>query len=168
MEQGIEFYTATCLNWQPLLAPDQYKHIILNSLNFLVSDKRIWLYGYVIMPNHVHFLWRKQDAWEDKNVAQHFSKFTAQQIKFQLLNDGKSIDDHKSTQSDRAYQFWERRPYKATMYNSAVLEQKLDYIHLNPVKAGLCCLPEEYLYSSASYYLHNAQNDLLTHYLAHI
>jgi putative transposase len=85
MEQGIEFFTATCLNWQPLLATEQHKQIVLKSLKFLVADKRIWLHGYVIMPNHVHFLWRKQDAWADKNVEQHFSKFTAQQSNFKYL-----------------------------------------------------------------------------------
>src|ERR1700733_9256878 len=127
MQNGIEFFTATCLNWQPLLKPDARKQIVLDSLKFLVTEKRIWLYGYVIMPNHVHFLWSKQDEWVEKNVQQHFSKFTAQQLKFSVLSDGDDIIKYKSTQNDREYQFWERRPYKATMYNRRVLEEKLDY-----------------------------------------
>jgi putative transposase len=140
----------------------------LDSLKFLVTEKRIWLYGYVIMPNHVHILWRKQDAWLDKNVQQQFSKFTAQQFKFNLLDAGEDLSKYKSTQGDRAYQFWERRPYKATMYNRKVLEEKLDYIHLNPVKAGLCLLPEDYHFSSAGYYLLNTDNDIITHYMDHL
>jgi REP element-mobilizing transposase RayT len=169
MQQGIEFFTATCLNWLPLLKPEQHKQIILNSLQFLVSDKRVWLYGYVVMPNHVHILWRKQDEWLNKNVQQHFSKYTAQQLKFNLSeNYPHLLPRFKSTQDDRAYQFWERRPYKATMYNRLVMEQKLDYIHDNPVKAGLCSLPEDYIFSSAAFYLCNNSNDLLTHYMEHI
>ena len=168
MIYGIEFYTATCLNWQPLLAPEQHKQIILNSLKFLVDDKRIWLYGYVIMPNHVHFLWGKQDAWAGKNIEQHFSKFTAQQIKFEIINNGGSLENYRSTQNDRAYQFWERRPYKATMYNRVIFEQKLNYIHLNPVKAKLCEQPEDYQYSSAGYYIYNKKSEFLTHYMEHI
>lgn len=61
MRQGIEFFTATCLNWQYLLQPELHKKVINDSLQFLVDDERIWLYGYVIMPNHIHILWRKQD-----------------------------------------------------------------------------------------------------------
>jgi putative transposase len=142
MQQGIEFFTATCLNWQPLLRTKQRKQIVLDSLTFLVSEKRIWLYGYVIMPNHILILWAKRADWLDKNVQQHFTKFTAQQLKFSLQNTPTELETYKSTQNDRQYQFWERRPHIATMYNRAVLEQKLDYIHDNPVKAGLSDLPE--------------------------
>jgi len=68
-----------------------------------------------------------------------FLKFTAQKIKFKLLDTGSSmLELFISTQSDRAYHFWERRPYIATMNDRDVLLQKLDYIHNNPVKAGLC------------------------------
>jgi REP element-mobilizing transposase RayT len=168
MHQGIEFFTATCLNWQPLLQPDHHKQIVMNSLKFLVDEKRIWLYGYVIMPNHVHILWCKQPEWLDKNVQQHFSKFTAQHLKFSLINNHADLSSYKSTQSDREYQFWERRPHKATMYNRKVLEEKLDYIHFNPVKAGLCELPEFYQYSSAAYYLLNEPDNLITHYMEHM
>jgi putative transposase len=168
MKSGIEFFTATCLNWQHLLAADGRKQIILDSLRFLVAEKRIWLYGYVVMPNHVHILWGKQDAWLDKNVQQQFTKFTAQQFKFSLIDKGEDLAKYKSTQSDREHQFWERRPYKATMYNRKVLEEKLGYIHFNPVKAGLCLLPEDYYFSSAAYYLLNAPNNILTYYMDHI
>jgi putative transposase len=168
MQQGIEFFTATCLNWQNLLEAEERKQIVLDSLTFLVTSKRIWLYGYVIMPNHIHILWCKQPEWLDKNVQQHFAKYTAQQLKFSLINNGEDLSRYKSTQNDREYQFWERRPYKATMYNRIVLEQKLDYIHNNPVKASLCQLPEEYKYSSAGYYILNAPNETITHYMEHI
>jgi putative transposase len=168
MQQGIEFFTATCLNWQPLLQPDHHKQIILDSLSFLVEDKRIWLCGYVIMPNHIHILWRKQPAWENKNVQQHFSKYTAQNLKWSLQNSATDLGSYKSTQTDREYQFWERRPYKSTMYNREILEEKLDYIHNNPVKKGLCDLPEDYTFSSADYYMLNNENKLITHYMEHI
>ncbi|MFA6248048.1 MAG: transposase [Mucilaginibacter sp.] len=168
MRQGIEFFTATCLNWQVLLQPEEHKQIVLDSLRFLVSNKRIWLYGYVIMPNHIHLLWCKHPEWLDKNVQQHFAKYTAQQIKFNMIKTGADLSVYKSTQNDREYQFWERRPHIATMYNRVVLEQKLDYIHQNPVKAGLVLLPEEYLYSSSGYYIDNKSDDLITHYMEHI
>jgi REP element-mobilizing transposase RayT len=170
MHQGLEFFTATCLNWQPLLREERHKQIVLESLQFLVKKERIWLYGYVLMPNHLHLLWRKQDAWVDKSVQQQFLKFTAQMIKFNLINNCPGeLNKYLSTQADRAYHFWERRPYKTTMMNRPVLEQKLDYMHDNPVKAGLCSLAEDYKYSSAGFYLNNMDElNILTHYMEHI
>lgn len=170
MNTGLEFFTATCLNWQNLLSEKKHKEIVMDSLQFLVRDERIWLYGYVLMPNHIHLLWRKKDAWIDKSVQQQFLKFTAQNIKLNLINYfPEELKNYKSTQTDRTYHFWERRPYKATVMNRLVLEQKLDYIHYNPVKARLCIEPEEYEYSSAKYYMDGIDKlNILTHYMDHM
>ncbi len=165
------FFTSTCLSWQPLLLDDQRKQIILNSLKFLVEDNRIWLYGFVIMPNHIHLLWRKQEKWIKKDIQQMFLKFTAQQLKFLLIAQdlNNELSKYRSTQGDRAYHFWERRPFKAEMYNRHVAYQKIDYIHYNPVKAGLCDFPEDYWFSSARFYELN-QDDfgILTHLTEHL
>jgi putative transposase len=170
MQNGIEFFTATCLKWQRLLQPDEHKDIIMNSLKFLVDDKRIWLYGYVIMPNHIHLMWCKQDAWLEKNVQQMFLKYTAQQIKFRLIeHNPQELENYISTQNDRDYHFWERKPYSAAMHNREVASQKIDYMHYNPVKAGLCEMPEQYKFSSYRFYELNEDNPgFLTHYAEHL
>jgi REP element-mobilizing transposase RayT len=171
MENRIEFFTATCLNWQPLLKDDSRMKIVVDSLKFLVEDQRIWLYAFVIMPNHIHLLWRKQEKWIGKNIQHMFLRFTAQQIKFNMIDSGNKgeLELYRSTQSDRQYHFWERRPYKATMYNRRVASQKVDYIHNNPVKAGLCKMPEEYKYSSYEFYEYNVdQWGFLTYYEEHL
>ncbi len=170
MENAIRFFTATCLNWQHLLERDKHKEIVLESLRFMVKDSRIWVYGFVIMPNHIHILWRNYDEWNHKNTAQILLKYTAQQIKFNLqANHPEELELYKSTQKDREYHFWERRPYAAEMHNRKVLEQKLDYIHLNPVKANLSDTPENYLFSSARFYNGSGNDfDFLTRYEEHI
>lgn len=151
-----------------LLAADDHKNIILDSLRFLVNNKRIWLFGFVIMPNHIHVLWSKHDSWFS-NIQQSFLKFTAQQIKFKMLKlNPRELEKYKSTQRDRAYHFWERRPYTATIGKRNVASQKLDYMHWNPVKAGICNLPEDYFYSSARFYEQNVDDwGFLTHYADH-
>ena len=53
---------------------------------------------------------------------------------------------------DRTYQFWERNPLGIKLYTHDVFMQKLEYNHWNPVKKGLCRLPEEYYNSSAKSY----------------
>jgi putative transposase len=170
MTNGIEFFTATCLKWQPLLLPDDRKEIVLNSLKFMAGEERVWLYGFVIMPNHIHIMWRRQDQWLNKSTEQMFLKFTAQHIKYRLKEKfPDELELYRSTQSDRLYHFWERRPYKATMYNRKVAAQKLEYMHRNPVKAGLCRNPEDYHFSSYRYYeLNETGWSFITHYEDHL
>jgi len=69
------------------------------------------------------------------------------------------------TQKDRVYHFWKRNVRCVELYDDDIFQQKLDYIYINPVKAGLCNLAEEYIYLSARYYLEDYFSDgLLTHY----
>ena len=172
MENPVRFFTATMLKWQHLLKPDKYKQVIVDSMKFLVDDNRAWIYGFVVMPNHIHLLWRINNGHEEKSVQRDFLKFTAQTIKSDLTaNHPKVLDYFKSTQKDRKYQFWERRPYSSTMYNRLVVEQKLDYMHNNPVvpRWKLAEEPGCYHFSSARYYLLNERQwDFITHYTEHI
>ena len=73
-----------------------------------------------------------------------------------------------STQNDRYIQIWERRPKWIKIDNTIILEQKIDYIHNNPLqqKWKLSELPENYQWSSASYYIkEDPRFSFITHYL---
>ncbi|WP_369426430.1 hypothetical protein [Pontibacter anaerobius] len=59
-QQHIAFFTATILEWKHLLKPDKYKQIIVDSLGYLVEQKRVKVYAFVIMPNHLHLLWKME------------------------------------------------------------------------------------------------------------
>jgi len=66
---------------------------------------------------------------------------------------------------DRTCQIWKRRPLSIELRTIAVFDQKLNYIHHNPVKAGLCINPEDYYYSSGVFYYNGTDNfEILTHY----
>ena len=104
------------------------------------------------MPNHIHLLWRMQENNELQDVQRDFLKFTAQQIKFRLIDTNPFLlAQFRKSGSDREYQFWQRNSYNIRMYNRHVFEQKLDYIHLNPLqeKWQLAENPEDYYFSSA-------------------
>ena len=167
-QQHLSFFTATILSWQHLLEADKYKNIIIESLRFLVDKKRVKIYGFVIMPNHIHLLWRIEPPFKQEDVQRDFLKFTAHQIKKDLkMNDLTTLALFKSTQADRKYQIWERNPLSIYCYSLEVILQKLAYIHQNPVKEKwkLSVLPEEYYFSSASFYMKNQTDfDFITHY----
>ncbi|MEO7212913.1 transposase [Mucilaginibacter sp.] len=150
-----QFFTATILEWKPLLRDDAYKDIIIRSLQFLSKEKSIVVYGFVIMPNHIHLIWQIQDGHKQSAVQQRFMKFTAQQMKFKLLDNKDSrLAQFIVNAKDRQYQFWERNPLSIDLWSPDVFMQKLDYIHNNPLQDNwrLVEFPEDYKYSSGSYY----------------
>lgn len=163
-----QFFTATTLNWKKLLAPDKYKDIIIQSLKFLVDNHRVFIYGFVIMPNHIHLIWQMKDDINPSHVQRDVLKYTAQQIKFDLQQNHPTVLAHfKVDVKDRTYQIWEHRPLSVPLWSQHVFEQKLDYIHHNPVheKWKLADLPENYAYSSARFYLCNEDRfGFITHY----
>jgi len=130
-----QFFTATILEWKKLLAPDKYKDIIMDSLRFLVANKRIKLYGFVIMPNHLHLIWQRMDSINQSDVQRDFLKYTAQQIKFDLqVNHPSVLKQLEVNVKDRTYQIWEHRPLSVPLWSSYVFQQKRDYIHNNPIQ----------------------------------
>jgi putative transposase len=80
-----QFYTATILEWKPLLKPDKYKQIIISSLQHLASKKEITLYAFVITSNHIHLIWQALAGNTPEKIQAGFMKYTAQQIKFDLI-----------------------------------------------------------------------------------
>ena len=103
-----------------------------------------------------------------KEIQLSFMKYTAQMIIKDLRNNHiEVLEKFKVNASDRKYQIWERNPLSVSLWTQSVFKQKLDYIHSNPVVAGLCNYPEDYKYSSAGFYAKAITDwDFLTHYLA--
>ncbi|MDP2387272.1 MAG: transposase [Bacteroidota bacterium] len=167
IQTSLYFSTFTNLNWLHLLEDNFHKQIILKSLKFLVEDKRITLYGFVIMPNHIHLLWQIEKEHELKNVQRDFLKYTAQQIKFNLIDTGnKILADLVVYSKDRKAQIWERNGLSFMLNNPETIKQKLNYIHNNPIKEkwSLAEVPEKYHYSSAAFYATgNDTFEMLTH-----
>ena len=163
-----EFFTCTILNWQKLLKREKYKITILEELKFLVHSNKIILYAYCIMDNHIHLIWQIKGEVHPSIIKRSFLTRTAQYFKKDLkINHPNILEYFKSTQDDRKNHFWERRALGIDLFTEKVFEQKLDYIHRNPVKANLCENKEDYKYSSASFYLTGKDYlNILTHYRA--
>ncbi len=165
-KQHAEFLTVTCLEWKPLLASDNFKDIITSSLTYLTSAKRIKVYAFVIMPNHFHLIWQMLGSHKRDDVQRDFLKFTGQQM-LKIMRNEKSamLDEIIVNSKDRKHQVWERNSLGIPLWSAEVFNEKLQYIHYNPVKAGLCQYPEDYKYSSARFYELNEKDWLfLTHY----
>ncbi len=167
--QPVQFLTATILNWKPLLNSKKYKQIILDSLSYLVSKKKCKVFGFVIMPNHIHMLWQIQNPYKRANTQRDFLKFTGQMMKMDLQNNNsEKLQAFYVNLKDREYQFWQRNSLSVDIDGREMMEQKLDYIHNNPVQGKwmLADSPLEYNFSSFKFYEEGeSQWSFLSHYM---
>ena len=161
-----QYFSASIRNWLPLLGSDKYKNIVTDSLNFMVKDKRIELNAFVVMDNHIHLIWQPLAGQTLSSIQLSFIKFTAQKIKFALALDNPTLlEQCKVNKTDRQYQIWKRKPLTIELSSEKIFLQKLEYIHYNPDKAGLCTYPEEYHFSSALFYENGIDHfKMLTHF----
>ena len=153
----IYFWTATINSWSRLLEKDKYKQVVIDSLSYVSENGNIDVFGFVIMPNHIHLIWRINKPNGKETTQGSFLKFTAHQFKKFLIEDGMSLDRYKVDASNKQYEFWQRDPLAIQLYTPDVAYQKLDYIHNNPLAEHwrLATAPDEYFYSSASFYENN-------------
>jgi REP element-mobilizing transposase RayT len=151
------FFTATINKWQQLLSTEERKQIILNSLKFMCEENRISLYAFVIMPNHIHLVLSIQENETKKSIQHNLLKFTAQFLIKYLIHENQhdELKQYQTSLKDRIYNIWKRRPKWIHIDNTIILEQKIDYVHNNPLqeKWQLVSAPELYEWSSASFYI---------------
>lgn len=155
MIKNFYFFTATILEWKHILNPDKYKDVIIESFKFLVREKRVRIFAFVIMPNHFHTVWKIKESLEKSDFQRDTLKYTSQTILRDLkLNHTEIHNKLYVGAKDRKYQLWERNPLSVPLLTQRVVEQKINYIHFNPVhpRWKLVDEPHHYKYSSAKFY----------------
>jgi putative transposase len=151
----VYFWTDTIKNWKDLLRDDSYKIIILNCWRELVNRKKIAIYGFVIMPNHLHIVWEMVEKNGKEMPYASFNKFTSHQFLETLrVKNASSLSGYSENDLERKHRFWQRDPLAIYMDSKTKTEQKLDYIHLNPLQEhwNLVSKPQDYKWSSARFY----------------
>lgn len=164
------FFTATINNWQYLLKSDCNKQIIIESLKYLKDKNRLAIYAFVIMPNHIHLIWKEHLNETDKERPKAaFFKFTAHMFQKKLEKEGFDVlKKYYVNTVDRKYNFWMEKPDEFELFTRNMVEQKIDYIHNNPSQTNwnLADEPIEYKYSSARFYETGIDDfNLLSHYM---
>lgn len=158
-QNGLHFLTLTTVGWVDLFTRVQYKDILLDSLRYCQSNKGLVINAYVIMSNHIHLIGYTQDGYKLSDVIRDFKRHTAKQIINDLIHSPKESRKEwilrllkyfaKFNSKNKTYQLWKQDNRPIELDSPKWILQKLDYTHLNPVRAGIVRLPEHYLYSSA-------------------
>ncbi len=150
------FLTLTINNWIPVFTRPITTDIIFDSLEYRQKQGDFTVYAYVILENHIHLI--AQSSHLNREIAA-FKSYTARQIidtlKTQHSNHVlKQLAFHKKAHKrDREYQLWEEGSHPKQIQNREMMEQKVNYIHHNPVKRGYIDKAEHWRYSSARNYL---------------
>ena len=114
-------------------------------------------------------LWQVSHPHELRNVPRDFLKYCSQQIQKDLrINDVLLHKEFEINLKDRKHQIWQHSPLSIDLYSRKVIEQKLDYIHNNPVQGKwmLSKDPTGYKYSSIRFYEKgNHKFTFLSHYM---
>jgi putative transposase len=159
MEPGeIYFWTATITGWKHLLSDDSYKDIIIGSLKYLSDQSLMDIFAFVIMPNHIHLIWRMKQLNGKETPQASFLKFTAHEFKKKLKKEYPEwLSAYRVDAVNKSYEFWQRDPLAIRLYSPKITWQKLDYIHNNPLAThwNLATDPCKYNYSTAKFYEDN-------------
>ena len=154
-EKRPYFLTCTVLNWLPLFNRPDTVQIVLDSLTFLCREKRLTLFAYVILENHLHLVAESDDLSKEIGT---FKSYTARRI-IDLLKEKKAASIlwqlnffKKQHKTDRPYQFWQEGSHPQQIQSEEMMVQKIEYIHYNPVRRGYVEEPRHWRYSSASNY----------------
>ncbi len=170
MELGeVYFWTDTIKDWNCLLENDILKEIIINQLKWLVDRRKIKVFAFVIMPNHMHLVWEMVDKNGKEMPHASFNKWTASQFLKQIRQyQPDEISRYSEVTTERNHRFWQRDALAVLMDSRKKVEQKIDYIHFNPLqdKWNLVEAPEHYKWSSARFYEDGTDEfGILTHYM---
>lgn len=159
-QSAKHFLTFQVVDWVDIFTRKVYQDIALESFEFCRKEKGLLLNGYVIMSNHIHAI--LQSKIEDlSNTIASFKKFTASNILKAIKTEPESRSDWmlkrfefaaRSNRRSEDHQFWLHDNHPEEIYTAKFFNQKLNYIHQNPVKAGIVDLAEHYIYSSARDY----------------
>jgi putative transposase len=155
------FVTWTLVDWLHLFDKEPYRMIVLDSLNYLRVQKKTQLNAFVVMSSHIHAI-----LWPDiginlSDIMRDFKRFTSRKISKQaetqnaieVLEIFEKTRDHNRMQEVSQYQVWQEGSHPEAIFTDKFARQKMDYIHMNPVRAGLVNTADEWPYSSARAYL---------------
>lgn len=160
--EGLYFVSFAVVFWLDVFNRDEYKDIIVESLQYCIQEKGMDLISWCIMTNHMHLIFRSLGEREPQFLLGDFKRFTSKAVVKAIQNNPKDnrreflLEQFKraglKASNVKNYQFWRHDNQPIELWSNKVIQQKINYIHNNPVKAGLVAKAEEYVYSSARDY----------------
>ncbi len=159
------FVTSTVVAWVDALSREQYKELICKSLLYCQTEKGMTLHAWVIMNNHIHLVIRGSETNTVSGIMRDFKKYTSKQIIKAIQENQQesrrewmlNMFNYVGRLNNRVveYQFWQHDYHPIALNTDEKIAQRLNYLHENPVRAGIVWRAQDYKYSSAIDYYDN-------------
>jgi REP element-mobilizing transposase RayT len=155
------FLTITVVGWIDVFTRKSYKLTIINSLKYCQREKGLVIFGYCIMPSHIHLIARAEGKDSLSDILRDFKKFTSKAIVQQIMNEDESRREWmleyfkkagESLKGITSCKFWQDGNHAEIISSNKFFDEKLNYIHNNPVVDMIVERPEDYIFSSARNY----------------
>ena len=149
--------TFSCYRRLPLLTNDSWRSKLSECIDTACNLTETELVAFVYMPEHGHLLILPTNPQPDigfflAQVKQPLSHFIHQEL---LHTKGRLLDRLmvQERPGKVCFRFWQEGPgYDRNLYSPAAIQASIDYIHMNPVKRGLCKQIIDWKWSSSRYY----------------
>ena len=159
---GTFYVTLTVVGWIDVFTRKEYAIEILNNLNYCIDNKGLEVFCYCLMPSHLHMICRAKDDGDLGQMLGDFKSFNAKKI-YKMIKENPQESRKgwmlhlfkyfaKFNSNNTNFQFWIQDNQPKDCFSIDFINQKRDYIHMNPVVEGIVDQPEYYLYSSARDY----------------
>lgn len=160
------FITFAVVNWIDVFTRECYNEIVVESLRYCVAEKGLKLHAWIIMSNHVHLIASAKDNLELADIIRDLKKYTAKMIISSMENNQQESRKDwilwmlkragSRNNNNKIYQFWQQDNHPIELSTNKMIEDRLNYLHENPVTSGLVTAAQYYKYSSAvDYYEEN-------------
>ncbi len=160
--EGVYFVSFAVVKWIDVFTRNEYKDIVIDNLQFNQKEKGMEIYAWCLMTNHVHLVFKSTKGIKPAILLGNFKRFTSKAILSTIKeNPRESRREWLLEQFEKAglkssnvskYQFWRHDNKPIELWSNKVIDEKINYIHNNPVEEGIVYKPEEYIYSSARDY----------------
>ncbi|MCH7879405.1 MAG: transposase [candidate division Zixibacteria bacterium] len=138
------FVTTTVKKWTPVFANKRYGRLVVDMLREVLSRHQVSLAAYVLMPSHFHALMGFKEITQLPRMMQTFKSLSTRRLR-PILSD----ELRKVFEEDGAFRLWKPRFDDLVIWSDKQFKIKINYIHNNPVKAGLVGRSTEYIMSSS-------------------
>jgi len=157
-QNAIHFITFSVIQWVDVFTRKQYSDIVVESLNFCVENKGLKVHAWCLMSNHIHLIISCDPPYQLSDIIRDFKKYTSHMIA--LAIEENSQESRKgwmlwifrsagsANKRNEKYQFWQQGNHPIECTDREILESRMEYLHQNPVKAGIVYEPGDYVYSS--------------------
>jgi len=160
-KEGAYFISFATVYWIDVFTRDEYFSCITDSLHYCRKNKGMEIYGYCIMPSHIHLIFRS--AYGDPSgLIRDFKGFTSRKILKTIIDSQQESRKEwmlwmferagRKNSNVEKYQFWQQHNMPIEIWSYKVFEQKLNYIHNNPIETGFVTNAVYWKYSSARNY----------------